>query len=256
MMNMLEAARPENNPSDLQQYQVESRVEIIAILKKVIKARAFVTIYFNMGNDFIVTQLLHIDEKNGHLYFDCGADERANRQLLAANRLAVVTFLDAIKIQFHGSIAEQIAFEGRPALRKALPTSLLRLQRRDFYRVPTSKAKPVVCRASMPAEKQAIIDLRIVDISCGGIGVMLTHPGIQLSVGDMLHRGRIVLPEFGEIISALEVRYIESGDGIATSGSNSPHIGCRFVDLPGPMLSLLQRYINKVDRDRRALIDG
>ncbi|MFX5332338.1 hypothetical protein ABTC54_19720, partial [Acinetobacter baumannii] len=87
-----------------------------------------------------------------------------------------------------------------------------RLQRRDFYRVPTSKAKPVVCRASMPAEKQAIIDLRIVDISCGGIGVMLTHPGIQLSVGDMLHRGRIVLPEFGEIISALEVRYIESGD--------------------------------------------
>jgi c-di-GMP-binding flagellar brake protein YcgR len=40
------------------------------------------------------------------------------------------------------------------------------------------------------------------------------------------------------------------------SGSKSQRAGCEFVKLPGPMLTLIQRYIIKVERERKARESG
>jgi c-di-GMP-binding flagellar brake protein YcgR len=40
------------------------------------------------------------------------------------------------------------------------------------------------------------------------------------------------------------------------AGANMHRAGCEFVNLPGPMLTQIQRYIIKIERERKARDSG
>ena len=40
------------------------------------------------------------------------------------------------------------------------------------------------------------------------------------------------------------------------SGSHFARIGCEFVGLPAPRLTMVQRYITRVERERKARMTG
>jgi c-di-GMP-binding flagellar brake protein YcgR len=40
------------------------------------------------------------------------------------------------------------------------------------------------------------------------------------------------------------------------SGAKHKRAGCQFIDLPGPMLTLIQRYIIRIERERKARESG
>lgn len=87
------------------------------------------------------------------------------------------------------------------------------------------------------------------DISGGGIG--LTVPdGIALEVGTELQDCRIDLPEVGAMTAKLKVR--NQFEVTLPNGGRTKRAGCEFVKLSGPMLALIQRYIIKVERERKA----
>ena len=58
------------------------------------------------------------------------------------------------------------------------------------------------------------------------------------------------LPDVGQIAVPLKVRYVDGRD--AEPGSR--RLGCQFVDLGGPALRALQRYMNRLEaaRSRKA----
>jgi c-di-GMP-binding flagellar brake protein YcgR len=58
------------------------------------------------------------------------------------------------------------------------------------------------------------------------------------------------LPEIGEIVTDVQVRSIV--DVTLRSGQPSRRWGCQFVNLPANMQVLLQRYIIRLERERRA----
>jgi len=43
---------------------------------------------------------------------------------------------------------------------------------------------------------------------------------------------------------------------VSRTGNKAQRAGCEFVKLPGPMLTLIQRYIIKVERERQARGSG
>ena len=243
-MSSRTTAQPEPEDAANQEFQVVSRHEITAILREVIERRLLVTLYFGPADGFIVTSLLRLNPDFEELVFDPAQDASINHAIEAAGRLTFVTFVDQIKTQFSTPRAEATRLENHPALRTRLPQSVLRLQRRNFFRVAAPQGTPLACQVPMPDGELArfVID----DLSVGGVA-MLAGPGFEIfAAGTVLENCRIELPEHGVITTTIELRNQgPAGDRV--------RYGCRFLYLAGTVASLLQRYISQLERTRRAL---
>lgn len=238
----------ETDALDHERYQVHSRFEIVSLLRAVADARVPVTIYFNQGDEFIVTNVLDVNPEFEELILDLGADNAANQRLLKSARMTVVTFLDHIRLQFQAQRAEQTVHEQLPALRIRLPEVLLRLQRRDFYRIRTPVARPIATSFPDPANRDRRVSLRIFDLSCGGVALVAGEGELALEPGTMLADCRSDLPEVGVLNTALEVRSAAKHEEGARKDLR--RYGCQFVRLPPALASAVQRYISKTERER------
>jgi c-di-GMP-binding flagellar brake protein YcgR len=239
---------PEPASGEIEQYQIYSRMEMFSVFHAIIDHRAFVTVYFNQGEDFVVTSLLAVNPDFEELVFDLGADPQANQRMMASQRLLLVSFVEAIKVQFSVNRAEPTTHNGRPAFRVRLPDSVLRFQRRNYYRVPLPQMRGLTCQIPRPDKPGQMLEVRILDLSVGGVAMILPSD-LRLEGGMVLQDCKIEIPDFGAVTTALEIRHLRQDD----DNPDTQRAGCQFVGIPGPMMSVLQRYINQVDRERRLL---
>ncbi|MBI3375624.1 MAG: flagellar brake protein [Betaproteobacteria bacterium] len=234
--------------SEFERYQVYSRFEIVSLLREVADSHALVTVYFNQGAEFIVTNLLDVNPEFEELIFDLGADDNANRRLLRSERMTAVTFLDHIKLQFSAQHAELTEYEHLPAIRIRLPESLLRLQRRNFFRIRTPVARPILVAATHPLEPGRKLNFRVGDLSCGGVALVAGEGEAGLETGMALPDVRIELPEAGRLMVALEVRNVrEHEEGVRRT---LRRYGCQFLGLAPSLANSIQRYITRIQRER------
>ena len=243
-------AGPEpDTPAD-DAFRVRSRREVIAILDDAIARRVLTTLHYQGSTSHIVTCLLRLNPEFEELVFDAARSDAVNRAVVASNRLVFVALIDHIKTQFSARRAEATMFEGRPALRTRLPESILRLQRRDFFRVPAALAETFACQVTLPGG--AIASYSVSDLSVGGLSMLVGHAHQGLEAGTVLENCRIELPGQGVITTAIEIRSRAELTGTAPNAARI-RFGCRFRNLPGTVANVIQRYINQVERQRRAL---
>jgi c-di-GMP-binding flagellar brake protein YcgR len=240
--------RPIPADDDDDRFLVRSRVEIAFILKAVMQAGEIVTAYFNDGKDFAITALLSVDGAAGFAILDASKELAANRRLLSSGRIAFVTSQDKVKIQFAVTSVASIEFEGRPALQVPLPETLLKFQRREYYRVPTPVAKPLKC--IVPRAGEAPLSLAVVDISLGGVCLTGYPEDTVIEPGMMLENCRIDLVDVGTLTTSLQVR--NTFEVPLRNGAVSRRAGCMFFKLPPASEAMIQRYIIRLERDRRA----
>jgi c-di-GMP-binding flagellar brake protein YcgR len=150
---------------------------------------------------------------------------------------------------------EKTTFDGNAALKIALPASLIRLQRREYYRMSTPVSNPVRVSIPLPAELGGGTNsFPLADISCGGIAILDN----KLMLGDTIGKNyidcRIDLPEIGTVASTLQIR--NCLDMTLLNNKSNRRLGCQFVDISRGMLALVQRYITKLERERNARIAG
>ena len=142
---------------------------------------------------------------------DYGSNDEMNQRALAADKLFCVTSHDKVRVQFllRGWTVSPAATV-RPAFRAALPESLLRLQRREYYRLTTPIARPFKCLIPIrwPQWHRRQIEANVIDISGGGLAVMVPPAGLAFEPGMEFHNCRIELPEVGIIVSTLQVRNV------------------------------------------------
>jgi len=240
---------PEPQPNDEEgKYRIHAAVEIAFVLRAIMKSGALVTTYFGSGSDFIVTALLEVDADAGLIIMDSGSNPALNERLMRSQSLTVVSSQDGVKIEFAVEKVDAASFEGRLAFRIPFPDSLLKLQRREYYRLTVPVLNPLRCQIPLPAG--GYIDTTIGDISLGGISLMGEYAGLQLEPGRSFKGCRIQLPEVGTINTELAVR--NSFPMTLRSGAVIRRTGCAFVHLPASQEAMLQRYIIRLERDRRA----
>lgn len=232
-------------------YLVHSRQEIAQVLRAVGRQTEMVTAYFNRGNEFFLTSIVEADPNTGRLIVDCGTDEAVNGRAVAGGRVMFVTSQDRVKVQFSVARLERVQYQGKPAFRAPFPTELLKLQRREYYRLAMPVGSPVMCVIPIASGK---LELTVADISVGGAALSGFPLSETLEIGQQFSNARIVLPEEGTIVSALEVRNIQ--ELTLRTGAQVRRAGCRFIDIPAAHQAIIQRYIIRVDRERRALVRG
>lgn len=236
-------------------YQVESRREIIALLRGFKEKGQLISMMINGGSEAFISSVLDIDDNNNSVVIDSAPSSQANQRIIEASTVFFDGLLDKISIQFSSSRLQRVIFEGRPALQMPIPVNLIRLQRRENYRINTPVSNPIKCL--IPIENDAIQEIgrfSLVDISCGGIALLDERRIIDTTVGATYEECHIDLPNVGLIDMMLQIR--NSQELTLLNGKTTRRVGCAFLNISSRTLASVQRYIMKLERERNARLAG
>jgi c-di-GMP-binding flagellar brake protein YcgR len=236
---------------DIERCTLSGRREIAFQLRSLIRHSERVSVSFDEGRQSFLTVLIDLSDDDGSLYFDIGGSDETNRAFLKAERSVFAGIIEGIRIQFSVKQARRLTVHGEEVFAVPLPNSLLRLQRRDAFRLQLPSTKPYICRIRRGSPGEMALPLH--DISVGGIGI---HVADELAFEPMtqLDNCWIDLRDSGMLTVTLEVRYIMSKESRA--GKPIFHMGCRFLKLSPLNETLIQRFMARVEAERRALSAG
>jgi c-di-GMP-binding flagellar brake protein YcgR len=252
MRTILNPDSPEAH--ELSPYQVLSRREIISLLRAMSEQKQLVSMVIN-GTDSVLTSILEVDDEQNTLYIDCAPNASLNRRIVESDNISFETVLDHIRILFFASDINECVHDNLPALYMPIPTSLIRLQRREYYRVQTPISNPVRCSIPVPREDGVdIVTVNLQNVSGGGIAVIDDKKLLDNTLGLVYKDCKIHLPGNTTVVTSLQVR--NSQDVSLNNGKSVRRIGCLFVELPPSMLSAIQRYITKLEREQNAKSNG
>jgi c-di-GMP-binding flagellar brake protein YcgR len=234
-------------PDEIERFKVDHPGEIERILSAVMAKKALVTVYSENNRDFLVTSLAAVDLPGKAVYFGAGNDPALNDALLASHEVSFNTAHDQVRVLFTTPGLTLTSLEGERVLKAQMPKELLRFQRREYYRLPTSMANPVKCLIEV---KGQVLETTVLDISIGGVGVLAYTEDVGLHEGATYQGCRLSLPDAGSYMVSLHIRMIY--EPTERNGVASRRLGCQFIDLAPSVETDIQRYIIRVERERRA----
>lgn len=251
---MQTSLQPSSDPSgrdeQMVHFTVHSRTEILFLLRAIQKRKLLVNLDLPGTRQIVVTSVLYVDESANTVVLDSARGDALNHQLMSGKGAEFITQLDGVSISFPTGAVTLCEYDKLPALRIALPKSLIRLQRREHFRVPMPIARPVKCIVPPLADDEAEpIHTHIVDIGGGGVALADTSGRLGTDSGRRLPNCRLLLPEMDAITVTLEIR--NSAQIRLHNGAFQTRLGCMFIDLPKDAAASLQRYIMQIERARR-----
>jgi c-di-GMP-binding flagellar brake protein YcgR len=233
--------------SEESRFRIDSELEIAYILRGLMKSNAHLTAYLNGGQDLVMTTVLKVDAERRIAVLDGAPSSELNQRLLDSRDFRVESIHDGVKVQFEVHKVEDVRYEGRPALRIPLPDTLIKMQRREYYRMQTPLLRQVKCEVSCADGSRA--QLPVSDISLGGLCLVGQPPQGSWEIGRVLQGCRIVLPDEGTLEVNLCIR--NTYQVRLKNDSSVCHTGCEFIELGARQEAAVQRYIIKLERERR-----
>jgi len=221
-------------------FLIKSPKEIQLTLHAIAQKKSVTVLYFDNGQRFIKTVLLAANERG--IWLDVGPDEADNNLVLNNDNNVCVTMHHGAKVQFVSHQAKLAVYAAHPAFYFPLPDKILRLQRRDYFRLPTTADAPLKCVMPPPKIKAVQPDeITIMDISVGGIALVCKETNVTLEAGQIYPDCNIELPGIGMLKVTIQVKNLF--DVTSPSGIVIKHAGCEFVEMDRKMSMLLQRYV-------------
>jgi c-di-GMP-binding flagellar brake protein YcgR len=236
-------------------YEVQSRREIVSLLRQIGEKKQLIRMKIKGEADVCVTSILEVDGDEGVFVLDRSINREQNERIVQARGVLCETYLDKIRILFSVNSVRDTEFGGASALAADIPASLIRLQRREYYRMPTPVTHPVPAVVPMPFELGGgNATFPLADISCGGVALLDNKMLLNSTIGQTFTNCRIELPEIGTVTTTLQVR--NALDVTMLNNKTSRRIGCMFVDISRGNMAAVQRYITKLERERNARLAG
>ncbi|MEW5968215.1 MAG: flagellar brake protein [Pseudomonadota bacterium] len=239
-----------NHDELLARCTLHSRAEILFQLRAIQKRKLLVNLDVQNTRKIVVTSVLAVNETSNSVILDSARGDVLNQDLLSGKGAEFITQADGVSISFMTGPVTLCTYDKLPALKIAVPKSMIRLQRREHFRVPMPIANPIKCIA--PAETDGQPDpvtMHLVDLSCGGVALADLSGRIGTETGTILENCRLLLPDQDAVFTALEIR--NSAQIRRPNGAFQTRLGCRFVGLPNDAAARLQRFILEIERARR-----
>jgi c-di-GMP-binding flagellar brake protein YcgR len=236
-------------------YEVHSPREIVSLLRQIGEKKQLIRMKIKGEADVCVTSILEVDGDDGIFVLDRSINPEQNGRIVQAKSVLCETYLDKIRILFSVSGVQETDYRGSGALVADIPATLIRLQRREFYRMPTPVTNPVPVLVPMPLDLGGgNATFPLADISCGGIALLDNKMMLNSTIGQTFTSCRIELPDTGFVTTSLQVR--NALDVTMLNNKTSRRIGCMFVDISRANMAAVQRYITKLERERNARLAG
>ena len=229
------------------QFRVRSKREIQSILHGIAQEGTRAALYYDEGNDFILTTVLKVNEQS--MWLDVGSIAASNQRILRSDKIVFTSSRHQVKVQFVLNRIENALLENRAAFCAPLPDSLLRIQRREYFRLTTPVGNPLRCiipvsppfAMDLPGFPTSRREVTIMDISGGGVSLVCEAHETELQPGKIYEDCKITLPGVGVISATVKVK--NSFEVTLRNGQISKRAGCEFAYLSGEAATLLQRYV-------------
>jgi c-di-GMP-binding flagellar brake protein YcgR len=207
------------------------------------------TIQFGGGADLFLTTLLAVIPERNLLIFDCSGSQDMNRRLLAGDRALFIGRPGGIHVQFAVGRVQETIYAGARAFAVALPAHVVRLQRREYFRIDTPRARPLEFFGRLAGEA---LRMPAHDLSVVGVALTAPQPPAGIEPGQTLDNCHFALPEDKhELFFNAVVRHVTRLEG--RSGMAQWRIGLQITNLPTREENRIQRYIARVERERHEL---
>lgn len=226
-------------------FLIKSSREIQLTLQAIARNRTPVILYFNHEQRLFKTLLLCANEHG--IWLDVSTNDEENSAFLHSHEVILVTLHQGAKVQFVCADPIIAPYASNPAYFFPLPAQIIRLQRREYFRLATTADTPLKCMIPpRPGRSTSNHEITIMDISVGGLSLSCAESGVGLQEGEIYSGCRIELPGVGQLVADVQVRNLF--DVTAPGGGIIKHAGCEFMQLDGPQTMLLQRYIDIMQR--------
>ncbi|WDZ98042.1 flagellar brake protein [Herbaspirillum sp. WKF16] len=237
-------------------FRVHSRREIVSLLTSMMEKNQLLSLFIKGGSESVITSILDIDEDDGNVIIDAAPSAMLNDSIASASRIGFEALYNSIRITFVVDKARKIEYQNRPALQISIPSSLVRLQRREFFRIPTPIAKPLRCtfRITQPDGSFITIITLLNNISAGGVGITDEKKILPVTPGVIYEDCQLELNDNTLVSVKLQIR--DCKEFKMTNGKTVNRFGCQFIDIPRAVLGAIQRFITKLEREQNAKASG
>ena len=246
-----------NHPETYRQFFLINPREILWHLTTLQKKHAFTTLYLDAGQVFFLSSIIAVDEANHRILLDTPRQSEQIQQALHARQITLSTSVDRIKIQCRLHGLSLIRADEQTFFSAEFPAQLLRLQRRDFFRIETPLHTPARCKLAKydAAGHPRTFDFPQHDISGGGLCLTgdIEHAE-HFIPGEVFKDCRLEIP--GENVISVNLRIREASRLPMPNGTPRLRLGCEFTKLPGTHLALIERYIAWLERERKSKEGG
>jgi len=245
-------AAPDSGTDD--KYLVRNPRQIRQLLQALIDQRSLINAHIDGRDQSFPTAVLELDEDEDELLLDGSPQEASNRAAEQADHLLCFAQLERVLVRFRLHELQRVDNDGHVAFRAPLPEELVHLQRRELYRLET----PVTDSPQLllpPGEARAeALSMRVVDISGGGLAVVVPNDCAVFGLQKRYDGCRLELPDSSPINVSLVACNMRAQK--LPNGVEMKRVGLRFDALPRGADSAIQRYIFRIDRQRKARRNG
>jgi len=233
-----------------ERYSIRGEKPVAFMLGGFTKTREAFSVHFHGGDEMFLTTLLAVQADRGRLIFDCSGSVDTNKRFLLSEKSFFRGHPGGVPVHFSTGKASELNFEGDKAFSVPLPDHIVRLQRREHFRIETPRVNPLILFARMADGR--LLKLPVHDISVGGAGVDAPELPEGVDLGAVLPSCHFALPGDGkELYFSATVRNYR--DFETRVGQRGWRIGVQFDGLSMADQSRIQRYIAKVERERHEL---
>ena len=153
-----------------------------------------------------------------------------------------------MELRFKTELIEAKEKGGVAFYKAKMPEKLFHLQRRQDHRVKTGGTR--IPFQAYESEGAQLLRGYIFDLSRKGVGFVV-EDDVTLHIGDKLEGCKIILPDEGEALFSLEVRF-----SARNSQRKVTRAGGRFLELDPKSLQKISKAINLMERNRAQRMRG
>jgi flagellar brake protein len=223
---------------------VRSQPEIVRILDRVRRGGEPLTASLDGAEQRFASQLLLVDSLDGFMLIDC-LSKTANFELLAQESVTFRCNDGPAHLEFTVRAPRETQYQGRSAIRFALPEQLVRVHRRAHTRSPVgdvADSAPLRCIADSAGATP--FEARVVDVSPGGLGTIVYNAPVSLAPGMQLPRSKIIFPTGKTVLVTLEVCHVQPVT--LEDGAPGWRAGCRFIAGSLDLADLISVYVREI----------
>lgn len=237
-----------------EKYMIRNPWQIRKLLESMINERAMVTAHPAGRDTSFPTAILELDDEEDMLLLDGSPVPSINRMAEQAEFLLCFAKVDRVAVRFRLADLQRDVNSPNTTYHTPFPDEVYHLQRRELYRLETPISESPYCVLPATDAEPTPSEWRVMDISGGGIALMLPLEQTRLQLQQRYQDCQLKLPDSESFPATLIVCNMR--EQTAPNGIEMRRIGLRFEGLSRGAEAAIQRYIFRVDRQRKARQNG